>query len=503
MQPDMRPEIEGTASLNLAPPAQESTKLRLRPSVARGIAGRLCGLADLVLLSVTLVYFALWAGGVELTGNLMTLLSIRMSVGHFVVLAMCWAVWRTIFSYCGLYTWQHVQSAQGVLGRVVLATGLYALVSGQVIAIVWHHGHPIPLTFLLWLVGTCCAMTTRVAIGAFHSYVRPKMRRSRNAIVVGSGSRAQAIREELRNNTELDYKFLGHVDSVPRDLSDTPELLGRISDLEEILMRQVVDDVIIALPVRSQYNTIERVISVCERVGIQVQFWEGLFDVSQTSRWHRDENDHRKVVLKMVQEDYRHRLKRAIDIIGSVIGLILCLPVFLVVAILIKCTSEGPVFFKQERYGLSKRTFFIYKFRTMVVNAEAAQAALEHMNENDGPVFKIFKDPRITKVGAFLRKTSIDELPQLLNVLKGEMSFVGPRPLNLRDVGRFEEAWLMRRFSVKPGLTCLWQISGRSNISFDRWIALDLQYIDNWSLRMDLKILAMTVPVVLRGTGAA
>ncbi|MGH9562981.1 MAG: sugar transferase, partial [Terracidiphilus sp.] len=144
-----------------------------------------------------------------------------------------------------------------------------------------------------------------------------------------------------------------------------------------------------------------------------------------------------------------------------------------------------------------------YKFRTMVENAEAAQAALEHMNENSGPVFKIFKDPRVTKVGAFLRRTSIDELPQLLNVLKGEMSLVGPRPLNLRDVGRFSEAWLMRRFSVKPGLTCLWQISGRSQVSFDRWIELDLEYIDHWSLEMDLKILARTIPVVLKGTGAA
>jgi lipopolysaccharide/colanic/teichoic acid biosynthesis glycosyltransferase len=139
----------------------------------------------------------------------------------------------------------------------------------------------------------------------------------------------------------------------------------------------------------------------------------------------------------------------------------------------------------------------------MVLDAEAAQAALEHMNQNSGPVFKIFKDPRITKVGAILRRTSIDELPQLFNVLKGEMSLVGPRPLNLRDVGRFEEAWLMRRFSVKPGLTCLWQISGRSNVSFDQWITLDLQYIDHWSLQMDLKILALTVPAVLRGTGAA
>jgi lipopolysaccharide/colanic/teichoic acid biosynthesis glycosyltransferase len=139
----------------------------------------------------------------------------------------------------------------------------------------------------------------------------------------------------------------------------------------------------------------------------------------------------------------------------------------------------------------------------MVENAEAAQATLEHMNQNSGPVFKIFKDPRVTKVGAFLRKTSIDELPQLINVLKGEMSLVGPRPLNKRDVSRFSAAWLMRRFSVKPGLTCLWQISGRSNVSFDRWIALDLHYIDHWSLQMDLKILALTLPAVIKGTGAA
>ena len=139
----------------------------------------------------------------------------------------------------------------------------------------------------------------------------------------------------------------------------------------------------------------------------------------------------------------------------------------------------------------------------MFENAEAAQSKLEHMNQNSGPVFKIFKDPRVTAVGAFLRKTSIDELPQLINILKGEMSLVGPRPLNKRDVGRFSEAWLMRRFSVKPGLTCLWQISGRSNISFDRWIALDLHYIDHWSLQLDFRILAMTLPAVIKGTGAA
>jgi exopolysaccharide biosynthesis polyprenyl glycosylphosphotransferase len=508
MQSNMRPEDEGTASLNLgfdlAPAAGESAGLRLRPSVARGITGRWCGAADLFLLSATLIYFALWAGSVELKGNLVTLFSIRMSVGHFVMLALCWLVWRRVFIYCGLYTWQHVQSAKGLLGRVVLATGLCALVSGQVVASFWHHGKFLQVASYCWLIGTGCALVSRVSLGAFYLYVKPLLRRGRNAVVVGSGARAASICDELRSNPEWKYKFLGYVESKPREASGpNGQMLGRITDLEEILMKQVVDEVIIALPVKSQYGAIERVISVCERVGIQVQYWEDLFEGERSAHCYRDELDHRRVVLKMVQDDYRHQIKRALDIVGAAFGLILCAPLFALVAVLIKCTSEGPVFFKQERYGLSKRTFFIYKFRTMVINAEAAQAALEHMNQNSGPVFKIFSDPRITKLGAFLRKTSIDELPQLFNVLKGEMSLVGPRPLNLRDVGRFSEAWLMRRFSVKPGLTCLWQVSGRSNVSFDRWIELDLHYIDHWSLRMDMKILAMTLPAVLRGTGAA
>jgi exopolysaccharide biosynthesis polyprenyl glycosylphosphotransferase len=205
----------------------------------------------------------------------------------------------------------------------------------------------------------------------------------------------------------------------------------------------------------------------------------------------------------MVHDDYRRHLKRALDIAGALFGIILLAPLFLIVAVCIKATSKGPVVFRQERYGLNKRTFYIYKFRSMIVDAEASQAKYEHLNQNSGPVFKIFADPRVTKVGAFLRKTSIDELPQLFNVLKGEMSLVGPRPLNLRDVGKFSEAWLMRRFSVKPGLTCIWQVSGRSDISFDRWIKLDLHYIDHWSLLLDMKILAMTFPAVLKGRGAA
>jgi lipopolysaccharide/colanic/teichoic acid biosynthesis glycosyltransferase len=175
----------------------------------------------------------------------------------------------------------------------------------------------------------------------------------------------------------------------------------------------------------------------------------------------------------------------------------------LAIAAAIRLTSPGAALFVQERYGLHKRRFRMYKFRTMVADAERLQAELESCNEAQGPVFKIRNDPRITAIGRFLRKTSLDEFPQFLNALKGEMSLVGPRPLPLRDVSRFDDASLMRRFSVKPGLTCLWQINDRSQSNFDRWIALDLRYIDEWSLKLDLKILAHTVPAVIKGIGAS
>jgi exopolysaccharide biosynthesis polyprenyl glycosylphosphotransferase len=195
-------------------------------------------------------------------------------------------------------------------------------------------------------------------------------------------------------------------------------------------------------------------------------------------------------------------VKRLFDVAVSATLLLVCMPVFLVVAIAISLTSDGPVFFKQTRLGLGKREFKIFKFRTMVVNASEMLARLEHLNETAGPTFKLKNDPRITKVGAFLRKTSLDELPQLINVLKGDMSLVGPRPLPLRDYAGFSEDRHRRRFSVKPGITCLWQVMGRSSILFDEWMALDSQYIDQRTFWLDLKILLQTVPAVLRGSGA-
>jgi lipopolysaccharide/colanic/teichoic acid biosynthesis glycosyltransferase len=169
----------------------------------------------------------------------------------------------------------------------------------------------------------------------------------------------------------------------------------------------------------------------------------------------------------------------------------------------IKLTSPGPAHFAQERLGKNKHRFRMQKFRTMGVNAESQREALEDLNEAQGPVFKIKNDPRVTAVGRLLRKTSLDELPQLYNVLNGDMSLVGPRPLPVKDYEGFDEDWHRRRFSVRPGMTCLWQVGGRSNVSFDRWMELDMEYIDNWSFGLDLRILAQTIPAVLRGSGAS
>jgi exopolysaccharide biosynthesis polyprenyl glycosylphosphotransferase len=196
-------------------------------------------------------------------------------------------------------------------------------------------------------------------------------------------------------------------------------------------------------------------------------------------------------------------VKQLMDFVGALLALIPCSLVMAVVAIAIKLTSPGPVLFRQQRAGLNGKPFTMLKFRTMVSNAEQLKQELERLNEMSGPVFKVTNDPRITPIGKWLRKTSLDEFPQLFNVLTGDMSLVGPRPLPLDEVARFDDVAHRRRLSVKPGLTCIWQVSGRNKVSdFREWVRLDLQYIDNWSLWLDIKILLKTIPVVLFGWGA-
>jgi exopolysaccharide biosynthesis polyprenyl glycosylphosphotransferase len=254
----------------------------------------------------------------------------------------------------------------------------------------------------------------------------------------------------------------------------------------------------------SYFEQVEAVIRACELEGIEVWLIADFFS-TQISRTSFDDFLGRPVLVFSTtpEASWQSVSKQVVDVFGSFVLLVLCAIPLLLVALLIKLTSPGPVLFRQQRSGLNGRPFTILKFRTMVSDAEQRKHELASMNEMSGPVFKMTNDPRITPIGRFLRKFSIDELPQLFNVLRGEMSLVGPRPLPVAEVKQFNDLAHRRRLSVKPGLTCLWQISGRNEVTdFKDWVRLDLEYIDNWSIWLDLKILWRTVPVVLLGSGA-
>ena len=258
------------------------------------------------------------------------------------------------------------------------------------------------------------------------------------------------------------------------------------------------------LQLRAKYNAASEIVRLCEEQGIVVRCLSDIFDL-KTSKISAGSLDGVPLLSNCngAMDGWQGEVKRILDILISGIALILSLPVSIIVAAAIKIFSPGPVFFVQQRVGLNKRHFRMYKFRTMVPGAENKQTEVEFLNESTGAVFKIKKDPRLTSIGKILRKLSIDELPQLFNVLKGDMSLVGPRPLPIRDYNGFSEDWHRRRFSVRPGITCLWQVNGRCALPFERWMELDMEYIDKWSLWLDLKILAKTFPSVLRGSGAA
>jgi exopolysaccharide biosynthesis polyprenyl glycosylphosphotransferase len=362
----------------------------------------------------------------------------------------------------------------------------------------------IALYFLPVSIVAC--LCGRVVAGALTARLASALSGRHDVIIVGSGPGATAVYERLRSSPSNYTRVLGFVDSPNGRLLPAAiqrELLGGLHELEEILMKHPVDEVLITLPTRSCYEQIQTAMQTCERAGIEAKYiFEPFHSSIARPRFDREESS-LIVSMKVVPDDYRLAVKRGIDVIGAMAGLVLCGPLMIAIAAAIRLTSGAPAIFAQERHGFRKRPFRMYKFRTMVQDAEALQAGLEFRNEASGPVFKIHNDPRITPLGRILRKTSLDELPQFFNVLRGDMSLVGPRPLPTRDFLRFTDAALMRRFSVKPGLTCLWQINGRSDADFDRWITSDLKYIDTWSLGLDLMVLVKTIPAVLSGKGAA
>jgi len=276
-----------------------------------------------------------------------------------------------------------------------------------------------------------------------------------------------------------------------------------VGDLVKSMHNHSVSRVIFAGG-RSQLNTIEEAIRACDVEGVEAWLMADFIETT-VSRPLWGNLDGRPVLVFSSQPEAAWGMwtKRVMDFCGALAGLVLLSPLFLAVAIAIRAGSPGPVFFHQRRGGKHGYPFTMLKFRTMDVDAEARRESLMDRNEMSGPVFKVSDDPRVTSIGRWLRRTSIDELPQLVNVLRGEMSLVGPRPLPLYEVEKFEDLAHRRRLSVKPGMTCLWQVSGRNEVcDFKEWVRLDLEYIDSWSLWLDIKILFRTVPIVLFGRGA-
>ncbi len=333
--------------------------------------------------------------------------------------------------------------------------------------------------------------------------LRTRGRNLRHVLIVGSNRRAIHAADLLTTRSSLGYRLVGFVDDGWHGTDDRRDMLvGDLASVPHLLRTLALDEVIVALPIASCYEIIRTISRECMRQGILVRCEASLFDPEGVQPKRGLEQLQLVTLHGSTWNEGAVFLKRVLDL--SVSASLLCLlsPLLLVIGLAIRFTSPGPVFFLQERLGLGKRTFRIFKFRTMVANAEKLLGSLEHLNETGGPNFKVRNDPRITGVGSFLRKTSLDELPQLINVLLGDMSLVGPRPLPLRDYHGFSEDWHRRRFCVKPGITCLWQIMGRNTISFDRWMELDISYIDTWTLWLDLQILFRTIPVVIRGSGA-
>jgi exopolysaccharide biosynthesis polyprenyl glycosylphosphotransferase len=386
-----------------------------------------------------------------------------------------------------------------VVGNVLLATAAYLLPLRQ-LSRTWF--------VLFGLLSAAFLAMEKIALRLIARYVRAKGLNYRTIIIVGTGRRALEVAKVIQEHKYWGYKILGFVSDGHRLPNGWARyrVFGTVPDLRRLMENgefpEPVDEIVFAVT-RKKLDEMKQMFILCEELGVRARVAMNFFQ-NRLARIEVEELEGIPFLTFTTTPSNETQLafKRVLDVAISMLLLLLSLPAIAFAALLIKLTSGGSVFFKQERVGLNGRPFTLYKFRTMIEDAHARRDELNHLNEMTGPVFKVKTDPRVTSIGRVLRRFSLDELPQLWNVLKGDMSLVGPRPPIPEEVRSYHR-WHRRRLSMKPGLTCLWQISGRNNIDFDRWMQLDLQYIDNWSPSLDLKILLRTIPAVLSGRGAS
>jgi len=349
---------------------------------------------------------------------------------------------------------------------------------------------------LIWAEKTIIFMSSH--------YVRRQGLNTRRLLIVGSGKRAIDFVHRVDQHPEWGFEILGAIDDEPgRGIHNVGrlDLIGTLEDIPKIFHRDAIDEVIFVVP-RSRLNALQGAIDDCETEGVSVTVAVDLFDTKLARSSVTELEGLPLLHFRTTHaKEWELLIKRFFDFAASGLGILALSPLFLIMAILIKATSRGPVFFRQDRLGLAGRKFTLYKFRTMRLGAHDVLSDVTDLNSMTTPEFRAKKTRWITPIGRFMRKFSIDELPQLFNVFIGHMSIVGPRPTVPDEVEKYKD-WQRRRFSMKPGITCLWQVNWRNNIAFEDWMKLDLEYLDNWSLWLDAKILLKTVPVVLFGIGA-
>ncbi len=378
---------------------------------------------------------------------------------------------------------------------MVIYAGLYLIRIGDV-----------SRTYVLLIVAVDFVLLVLARAAAYSgmAYMRERMGRFHYLLIVGCGPRGREMATLIEESRGMGLRLVGFVDPEP-NAPATSNLGGYevfpLTSMSSILQNHVIDEVIFAVNMQ-ELARLERVMEHCADLGIRTRLQLEFLPPAYSRIYLENFRDVQLLSLSSAPDsELRLFFKRIFDVTLSFVSLVLLSPLLLAIAAMIRITSPGPVFFQQTRCGLGGRRFTLFKFRSMINNAEQMRAELHQLNELDGPVFKISDDPRITPVGRWLRRFSLDELPQLWNVFRGEMSFVGPRPAVPEEVEQYED-WQRRRLRMRPGLTCTWVLEGRNHVDFNRWMQLDLKYIDNWSLWLDTKIFLRTIPIVLSGRGA-